>query len=256
MSQAGLIDIEGSNPQIPTQFDTDSGNAVPIANVLEILGGTGITTSASGNTVTIESTGGAGASQFDTDSGSAVPASNIIEILGGTGITTSASGNTVTIDSSGGGGPSPSLSSVTGFVFNSQLNATGDGTDYQIIWDVTDFNNGGYIIGVDGSITVPDTGSYVFLWQVSVNNCTVANTFGACNVQVNAGPYSQLTYNPGAIINGIQGESPLSGNAGLSLSAGDVIALQVQVVGGTKTVGIQGAQNGYRVSSFTIIQVA
>ncbi len=58
MSQAGLIDIEGSNPQIPTEFDTDSGSAVPIGNVLEILGGAGITTSGSGNTVTIELSGG------------------------------------------------------------------------------------------------------------------------------------------------------------------------------------------------------
>ena len=56
MSQAGILDIEGSNPQIPTSFTTDSGTAVPIANVLEILGGTNINTSASGNTIIINST--------------------------------------------------------------------------------------------------------------------------------------------------------------------------------------------------------
>ena len=64
MSQAGILDIESSNPQIPTQFDTDSGNAIPLANVLEILGGEGIDTSASGNTVTIsgeDATAGANA---------------------------------------------------------------------------------------------------------------------------------------------------------------------------------------------------
>lgn len=49
-----MIDIETSHPQIPTQFDTDSGTAIPIANVLEILGdGVDISTSGSGNTVTI-----------------------------------------------------------------------------------------------------------------------------------------------------------------------------------------------------------
>lgn len=53
MSQGGPLDIETTNPQIPTTFDTDSGSAVPLANVLEVLGGEGIDTSGSGNTVTI-----------------------------------------------------------------------------------------------------------------------------------------------------------------------------------------------------------
>jgi hypothetical protein len=58
MSQAGIIDISNNDPQIPTQFDTDSGTAIPLNNVLEVLGGPGIETSGSGNTVTISLTGG------------------------------------------------------------------------------------------------------------------------------------------------------------------------------------------------------
>lgn len=61
MSQAGLIDIEGSHPQIPTQFDANIGFAIPINNVLEILGEDGIETEGSGNTITIRLTGGGGA---------------------------------------------------------------------------------------------------------------------------------------------------------------------------------------------------
>lgn len=59
MSQAGEYFDESNYPQIPTQFDTDSGSAVPLANVLEILGtiavaGTSpLSTSGSGNTVTV-----------------------------------------------------------------------------------------------------------------------------------------------------------------------------------------------------------
>lgn len=46
MSQAGDIDILGTNPDIPTEFITDAGTAVPILNQLEILG----TTVAAGST--------------------------------------------------------------------------------------------------------------------------------------------------------------------------------------------------------------
>jgi hypothetical protein len=60
MSQAGIIDIENSHPQIPTSFVTNSGTAIPIGNVLEILGttvaahGVPLQTIASGNTVTVQ----------------------------------------------------------------------------------------------------------------------------------------------------------------------------------------------------------
>lgn len=60
MSQAGEIDVIGNNPEIPTEFVTDNGTAVPIANTLEILGTsvaagtTPVETTGSGNTVTIE----------------------------------------------------------------------------------------------------------------------------------------------------------------------------------------------------------
>ena len=58
MSQAGLINAVESTPSIPTEFDADIGIAIPVANVLNILGGTNISTSASGNTITIDATGG------------------------------------------------------------------------------------------------------------------------------------------------------------------------------------------------------
>lgn len=40
-------------PSVPLQFTTDSGVAVPTANNLNVLGGTGATTSATGSTITI-----------------------------------------------------------------------------------------------------------------------------------------------------------------------------------------------------------
>lgn len=71
MSQAGLVDIEGSHPQIPTSFVTNDGDAVPILNVLEILGtvvaahGIPLETTGSGNTVTV-------VAQYASSNGSSV----------------------------------------------------------------------------------------------------------------------------------------------------------------------------------------
>ncbi len=58
MSQVSIIDIEGNHPEIPTRFDANVGFAIPIANVLEILGDTvaagivPVQTVGSGNTIT------------------------------------------------------------------------------------------------------------------------------------------------------------------------------------------------------------
>lgn len=58
---------------VPTTFTTDSGSATPAANILNILGGPGVTTSASGSTVTINSvvyTDQGGSTSVTSDSGS------------------------------------------------------------------------------------------------------------------------------------------------------------------------------------------
>lgn len=59
MSQAGIIQIfnGGSIPAtVATEYVTDSGSAVPAANILNVVGGAGISTSGAGNTVTITTT--------------------------------------------------------------------------------------------------------------------------------------------------------------------------------------------------------
>jgi len=45
MSQAGSVGVGGiSPPTIPTTFEADFGTAIPAANILNVFGGTGITT--------------------------------------------------------------------------------------------------------------------------------------------------------------------------------------------------------------------
>lgn len=91
--------ISGLN--FPITFNTDLGTATPTLGVLNILGGTDITTTGSGNTVTIDFTGVSGANIFNTDAGAAVPVAGVLNVFGGSNITTTGAGNTITIAVSG-----------------------------------------------------------------------------------------------------------------------------------------------------------
>jgi hypothetical protein len=103
MSQAGILDVESSNPQIPTSFITDDGTAIPIANELELLGavvpnaGIPFQSTGAGNVVTYEiqyadetavsDPTKVGVASFDS-SGFDVDANGFVTLTGGGGATT------------------------------------------------------------------------------------------------------------------------------------------------------------------------
>lgn len=119
MSQAGDIDLVGSNPNVPVEFITNLGSAVPIANQLEILGeivaaqNIPLRTIGSGNTVTIQtqfasaaaSSNAAvvGLASFDSASFSVDP-NGFVSFIGGGGAATS-----INVDASTPPGTDPVL---------------------------------------------------------------------------------------------------------------------------------------------------
>lgn len=110
MSQAGPIDIIDNNPSIPTQFNGNSGAAVPLANIINIVGNTvqGVSTSGLGNTLTITvadaTTVSKGVAQFDAGDFSVV--GGVVTLNGGGGgAVLSVSGTANRITSTGGANP-------------------------------------------------------------------------------------------------------------------------------------------------------
>jgi hypothetical protein len=104
MSQAGDVDLVGSHPEVPVEFITNSGSAVPIANQLELLATvtaaslTPFTSTGSGNTVTytIQRSSAAGSTNADAvglaafDSANfTVDANGFVSFIGGGGAATS-----------------------------------------------------------------------------------------------------------------------------------------------------------------------
>jgi len=85
---------------LATTYTADAGSATPAANNLNVLGGTGVSTTGAGSTLTINADATVPL-QFTADSGTATPAANNLDVVGTGGIVTSASGDTLTIDGSG-----------------------------------------------------------------------------------------------------------------------------------------------------------
>ena len=105
MSQVNNLSNTSSNPAIPTSFATDSGTAVPANNQLVIVGGTGLSTTGSGNTVTIDFDGTAGVTSITATAPLTASAPSgavtlslttpLDETYGGTGQTTYTLGDTL-----------------------------------------------------------------------------------------------------------------------------------------------------------------
>jgi hypothetical protein len=90
-----------------TTYDANTGSAIAIGGILNVLGIGGTSTAASGNTITI-TTSGIVPTQFNEDVGIATPIGGVLNVKGGTNINTVGSGNTITINA-----PTPATVATT-----------------------------------------------------------------------------------------------------------------------------------------------
>jgi hypothetical protein len=195
------------------------------------------TTGGASSVVIIDSSselGTIGGGNVTLDSGS-----NSFEVNGGfnvssTGVTT----NTV----------QPAFSA---YLNTSVANVTGDGTQYvPIIFDTVFFNQSSSYNTGTGVWTAPVTGVYHFSSTITLNGV------GATHISANfclQGLGSNLTFeiaNPFSL-NAFSGLATLSGSATVHVTSGTTIFMNIEVSGGTKTVGVLGLDAGQYFSQFS-----
>jgi len=182
-----------------TTFNAESGSTTTnsTTDTLTVVGGTGISTSISGDTLTINNTSNPQAVTFNVvdDGSNAGTISNgeDLKIAGGTGITTAMSGDTLTITNSSPG--TVTASSTTAFT-----NKTGNISQWT--------NDAGYITSAMTSWTLVDDGSNAG----TISNGEDLKIAGGTNVTTSLAG-DTLTINSSGLQNLVEDTSPeLGGN--------------------------------------------
>lgn len=237
MSQGGALSVT-SSPSVAVQYDADTGSATPAANILNLVGGTGLSTTAAGNTVTFdldtpvdETLGGTGQTTFATGDILYASAANTLaklpigsagEVLtvvagipdwepSGGGTVTSVSGTLNRITSTGGTTPVIDIAAT----YVGQTSLTTLGTVSTGTWNATTI---GVVYGGTG-LTTATQGDLLY--------GSAANTYSALAKDTNATRYLSNTgtsNNPAwaqvNLANGVTGNLPVTNlNSGTSASA-------------------------------------
>lgn len=219
MSQAGILDVQNLNPVIPTSFVTDDGTAVPLFNVLDIVGGTGINTVGGGNTVTINSDGGSITGDDGTISGVdlTVYANNAANQAGSSVLFHKLNATTLELQLSDGGGNvllGQNAGNLTAFSTNNSTANIGIGNQT--------------LLSLAGAVENTCVG----------DGCARSITTGGANTSIGAESLSRLTTGGGNIVLGFD-----SGNNYTSSESDNILIGNLGVAGESHVtrIGTQGS---------------
>jgi hypothetical protein len=210
LSQVSIIDIEGNHPQIPTSFNADVGTAIPLANVLNIVGSGGLTTSGAGNTITIIPSATSSLTITGNSGGPISPAASNWNTLGAGSITIAGAGSTLTTQ-------------LTGLTNHSVLVGAGTTTITKLA------------VGTNGQVLLGSTGADPAFGTITSGG-TITFSLGPNSLNMEAGASVPTTFTansgsatPAANNLNILGTSGTAGTTPVGTSgAGSTITIAVQ----------------------------
>lgn len=263
MSQAGSVGSSGGGGSGIITIDGDSGSVT--GSTVTLSGGsTGLTTSGSGTTMDIVGTldvanGGTGDTSFTA----------YTVVCGGTTSTgalqhVSGVGTSGQVLTSNGPAALPTWQTASSFTpvnWNvslsvNQSNVTGNNTEYQIPYDTVNFDSAsGYNTGTH-IYTIPTTGIYNLIRSDFVFGGSSSSTQMLLRYSVNgsSGPnFRNGDINPASLGLTVSGEFILSTSTVLNFTAGDTIAVFINVLNtGSNNVGVGGGTVSATFSGFRI----
>lgn len=154
---------------------------------------------------------------------------------------------TPSFQASGGGGTNSTFSA---FMTSNVTNVTGDGTNYQLIYDTANVNQGTVLNTSTGVFTAPLTGNYNFSFNML---CSTVLAFTSMNyfLYVNGSPFAEFF---GPSLPGTSSFSSMFCSTTIPLSLNDTVTVIISgtTTGNTKNVGIFGGTTLCRFSGFKI----
>ena len=203
---------------VTSLFTADSGTATPLAGDIIIAGGSGVSTSAAGHTVTVATTTSVPTS-FITDSGTATPSAHALHIVGdGASIATSGSGSTVTLTFTGASGVETLTGNSGGAIgpLANNINVVGDGSTVNVV-------GSGHTLTVSalGSVPIQFTGDSGTATPSAGN----VNLFGTGSITTVASGHQVITE-----LTGLTNHAVLVGNGTTTITKVGPSATALQVL--------------------------
>lgn len=178
---------------------------------------------------------GATANAHTTTVGSTNTTSSLV-LRSGTGNIVANTG--LTVDSTGRmtNGVQPSFHAYVG---TNQLNVTGDGTGYLVIFQTERYDVGNSYNNTTGVFTAPVSGKYMFTSEILYQGLTAGMTWGSLGFWVNGAAYVGGVAYVSSIA--VAAAGPVYSHPGtvlMNLSAGDTVQVRVFIAGGALVADI------------------